>query len=60
MCGPPRPRTPRSRWSPTAGLGFDLDTPEDIEVLPPGLLGDLLHLGQAALVATPRADGTAA
>ena len=43
-----------------SGLGFDLDTPEDLEVLPPGLLGDLLHLGQAALVATPRADGTAA
>lgn len=42
------------------GLGFDLDTPEDLEVLPPGLLGDLLHLGQAALVATPRMDGTAA
>ncbi len=42
------------------GLGFDLDTPEDLEVLPPGLLGDLLHLGQAALVAAPRADGTAA
>jgi 2-phospho-L-lactate guanylyltransferase len=43
-----------------SGLGFDLDTPEDLEVLPPGLLGDLLHLGQAALVATPRADGNAA
>jgi len=43
-----------------SGLGFDLDTPEDLEVLPPGLLGDLLHLGQAAMVATPRADGTAA
>ncbi len=42
------------------GLGFDLDTPEDLEVLPPGLLRDLLHLGQTALVATPRADGTAA
>ena len=43
-----------------SGLGFDLDTPEDLEVLPHGLLGDLLHLGQSALVAAPRADGTAA
>ena len=43
-----------------AGLGFDLDTPEDLEVLPAGLLGQLLHLGQAAMVAMPRADGTAA
>ncbi len=41
-------------------LGFDLDTPEDLEVLPPGLLQDLLHIGQAALVGSPRADGTAA
>ena len=43
-----------------AGLGFDLDTPEDLEVLPQGLLGDLIHLGQAALAAAPRVDGTAA
>jgi 2-phospho-L-lactate/phosphoenolpyruvate guanylyltransferase len=45
-------------------LGFDLDTPEDLEVLPPGRLRELLHLGQATMGSVmppiPRADGTAA
>lgn len=41
------------------GLGFDLDTPEDLEMLPQGLLHDLIHAGQRALDGVPH-DGRGA
>ena len=43
-----------------AGMGFDLDTPEDIEMLPPGLLQELLREGQAVLAGTERGGRGAA
>jgi len=42
------------------GLGFDLDTPEDIEMLPPGLLQELVREGQAALAGIERGGRGAA
>ncbi len=41
------------------GLGFDLDTPDDLEMLPEGLLHDLIHEGQRALGSAPH-DGRGA
>jgi 2-phospho-L-lactate guanylyltransferase len=39
---------------PDHALGFDLDTPEDVEMLPPGSLQDLMRDGQAAAGVRPR------
>lgn len=38
---------------PDAALGFDLDTPEDLEMLPHALLADLAREGQAMLAGRP-------
>jgi 2-phospho-L-lactate guanylyltransferase len=40
-------------------LGFDLDTPEDLEMLPPALLRELVRDGQAVLAGRP-SDGRGA